>query len=111
MRLPSADGEVSLRTENRYLWRYTSLQGSAVQYSPVGHDGCSGARRRAVTLLPSSIRKLGVDVFDMKEGLTDYGIIMMLRLQNERMDGNLSRLFVNIFCFWVGLRKIIRRKA
>ena len=42
-----------------------------------------------ITLLPAGIDKLGVEVFyDMKEGLEDCDIVMMLRLQNERMDGN-----------------------
>jgi aspartate carbamoyltransferase catalytic subunit len=42
-----------------------------------------------MTLLPSGAEKLGVEVFhDMKEGLRDCDIVMMLRLQNERMQGN-----------------------
>ncbi len=42
-----------------------------------------------ITLLPSAIDKLGVEVYhDMKEGLDDCDIVMVLRLQNERMDGN-----------------------
>ena len=37
------------------------------------------------TLLPNSINKLGVKGFtNMREGLT-HAIVMMLRLQNERM--------------------------
>lgn len=40
------------------------------------------------TLLPAEVEKLGVHVFhDMKEGLKDVDVIMMLRLQNERMNG------------------------
>jgi len=40
------------------------------------------------TLLPSQVEKLGVHVFhDMEEGLKDVDVIMMLRLQNERMNG------------------------
>ncbi|MDP6926894.1 MAG: aspartate carbamoyltransferase catalytic subunit, partial [Rhodospirillales bacterium] len=40
-----------------------------------------------ITLLPSAIDKLGVEVYhDMKEGLDDCDIVMVLRLQNERMD-------------------------
>lgn len=50
-----------------------------------------GARVRAVapsTLLPSGIDKMGVEVFqDMREGLKGADIIMMLRLQLERMNG------------------------
>ena len=40
------------------------------------------------TLLPHSIERLGVNVFtDMKKGLDNCDIVMMLRLQNERMQG------------------------
>lgn len=40
------------------------------------------------TLLPTDVEKLGVQVFhDMKAGLKDVDVIMMLRLQNERMNG------------------------
>ncbi|SDK18550.1 aspartate carbamoyltransferase [Methylophilus rhizosphaerae] len=42
------------------------------------------------TLLPSGVEKLGVQVFhNMDEGLKDVDVIMMLRLQNERMSGAL----------------------
>ena len=40
------------------------------------------------TLMPSQIGELGVEVFDtMEEGLKDVDVVMMLRLQRERMDG------------------------
>ena len=40
------------------------------------------------TLLPAHVEKLGVQVFhNMNEGLKDVDVIMMLRLQNERMTG------------------------
>ena len=40
------------------------------------------------TLLPSGVEDLGVEVFhDMREGLADVDVVMMLRLQKERMDG------------------------
>jgi aspartate carbamoyltransferase catalytic subunit len=40
------------------------------------------------TLLPTDVEKLGVQVFhDMNAGLKDVDVIMMLRLQNERMNG------------------------
>lgn len=40
------------------------------------------------TLLPNDVEKLGVHVFhDMKAGLKDVDVVMMLRLQNERMSG------------------------
>ena len=42
------------------------------------------------TLLPAGVEKLGVQVFhDMKAGLKDVDVIMMLRLQSERMTGAL----------------------
>ncbi len=41
------------------------------------------------TLLPAGIENLGVEVFhEMKAGLADCDIVMKLRQQNERMDGN-----------------------
>lgn len=40
------------------------------------------------TLLPNEVEKFGVHVFhDMKAGLKDVDVVMMLRLQNERMSG------------------------
>jgi aspartate carbamoyltransferase catalytic subunit len=51
-----------------------------------------GAQVRVVapsTLLPSGIERLGVKVFrDMRSGLKDADIVMMLRLQRERMEGS-----------------------
>ena len=40
------------------------------------------------TLMPAGIDQFGVEVFeDMHEGLQDVDVVMMLRLQLERMDG------------------------
>ncbi len=40
------------------------------------------------TLLPACVEHLGVQVYhDMAQGLRDVDVIMMLRLQNERMQG------------------------
>jgi aspartate carbamoyltransferase catalytic subunit len=51
-----------------------------------------GARVRVIaprTLLPAGIERLGVEVFTtMREGLKDADIVMMLRLQRERMNGS-----------------------
>ncbi|ABC23985.1 aspartate carbamoyltransferase catalytic subunit [Rhodospirillum rubrum] len=51
-----------------------------------------GARVRVVgprPLIPSGIGELGVDIFhDMREGLRGVDIVMMLRIQMERMQGN-----------------------
>ena len=42
------------------------------------------------TLLPTEIERLGVTAFtDMDDGLSDIDVIMMLRLQLERMEGQL----------------------
>src|ERR1700735_4797637 len=50
-----------------------------------------GARVRVVgpsTLMPAGIGETGVEVFnDMRSGLKDADIVMMLRLQRERMSG------------------------
>jgi aspartate carbamoyltransferase catalytic subunit len=51
-----------------------------------------GARVRVVgppTLIPAAIERLGVEVFhDMGDGLAGCDIVMMLRLQTERMHGS-----------------------
>ena len=51
-----------------------------------------GARVRVIgprTLLPANVERYGVEVFhDMKAGLEGCDIVMMLRLQMERMQGN-----------------------
>src|SRR4051794_19686138 len=53
---------------------------------------CMGARVRVVapsTLLPTGMERFGVDVaHDMREGLDGADIVMMLRLQRERMNGS-----------------------
>jgi len=50
-----------------------------------------GARVRVIaplTLLPTAIDRMGVEIYtDMREGLRDADIVMMLRLQAERMQG------------------------
>jgi aspartate carbamoyltransferase catalytic subunit len=51
-----------------------------------------GARVRVIappTLLPPEVERMGVEVhYDMAEGLKDVDIVMMLRLQTERMRGS-----------------------
>ena len=51
-----------------------------------------GAEVRVIapkTLIPSKVEQMGVEVFtDMREGLKDVDIIMMLRVQLERMSGS-----------------------
>jgi aspartate carbamoyltransferase catalytic subunit len=42
------------------------------------------------TLMPAEVERLGVRVFhNMEEGLRGVDVVMMLRLQNERMNGAL----------------------
>ncbi len=63
-----------------------------------------GARVRLVappTLLPAAADRLGVEVHHhMREGLKDVDIVMMLRLQNERMQGTFVPSIREYFHFW-----------
>jgi len=65
---------------------------SRVARSNIALLNIMGARVRVVaprTLLPAEIERLGVEVFhDMPRGLADVDIVMMLRLQSERMNSN-----------------------
>jgi aspartate carbamoyltransferase catalytic subunit len=73
-----------------------------------------GARVRVVaprTLLPADIDRLGVDVFtDMNEGLDGADIVMMLRLQLERMTGAFVPSTREYFRFY-GLDRAKLRRA
>jgi aspartate carbamoyltransferase catalytic subunit len=64
---------------------------SRVARSNIHLLGIMGAHVRVVgppTLIPSMIDRMGVDIFhDMDDGLKDADIVMMLRLQSERMSG------------------------
>ncbi|WP_376767776.1 aspartate carbamoyltransferase catalytic subunit [Segnochrobactrum spirostomi] len=63
-----------------------------------------GAEVRVVapsTLLPSGIDRMGVRAFTrMKEGLEGADIVMMLRLQRERMDGSFVPSVREYFHYW-----------
>jgi aspartate carbamoyltransferase catalytic subunit len=65
---------------------------SRVARSNIALLNTMGAHVRVVaprTLLPAAIERLGVEVHtDMKKGLAGADIIMMLRLQTERMHGS-----------------------
>ncbi len=56
--------------------------------------GAMNVRTRAIapkTLLPRGIKSLCTEVFtDMEEGLKDVDVVMMLRLQRERVSGNMT---------------------
>jgi aspartate carbamoyltransferase catalytic subunit len=64
---------------------------SRVARSNIALLNTMGARVRVVaprTLLPAEVERLGVEVFhNMVDGLADVDIVMMLRLQSERMHG------------------------
>jgi aspartate carbamoyltransferase catalytic subunit len=63
-----------------------------------------GSRVRVVgppTLLPAEVDRLGAEPFtDMKKGLQDADIVMMLRLQKERMNRSLIPSFREYFHFY-----------
>jgi aspartate carbamoyltransferase catalytic subunit len=53
------------------------------------------------TLLPTDVERMGVRVFhDMEEGLKGVDVVMMLRLQNERMNGALLPSSQEYFKFY-----------
>ncbi|MGH6954350.1 MAG: aspartate carbamoyltransferase catalytic subunit, partial [Alphaproteobacteria bacterium] len=53
------------------------------------------------TLLPPAVARLGVEVFtDMRRGLEGCDIVMMLRLQSERMQGSFVPSVREYFHFW-----------
>lgn len=63
-----------------------------------------GAQVRVIappTLLPRDIDRFGVEVYgDMRQGLADVDIVMMLRLQRERMNGSYVPSVKEYFHFW-----------
>ncbi|MFO1038738.1 MAG: aspartate carbamoyltransferase catalytic subunit [Geminicoccaceae bacterium] len=63
-----------------------------------------GARVRVVappTLLPSGVDSFGVEAFtDMHRGLEDVDVVMMLRLQTERMQGSFLPSQAEYFHFY-----------
>jgi len=53
------------------------------------------------TLIPAEVEELGVEVFhDMRAGLKDADVVMMLRLQKERMQGGLVPSAREFFRFY-----------
>ncbi|MES2770891.1 MAG: aspartate carbamoyltransferase catalytic subunit, partial [Pseudomonadota bacterium] len=51
------------------------------------------------TLLPTALENLGVRVFhNLAEGIADCDVVIMLRLQNERMNGSLIPSAGEYFC-------------
>jgi aspartate carbamoyltransferase catalytic subunit len=75
-----------------------------------------GARVRVVaprTLLPAEIERMGVEVFhDMGQGLKGADIVMMLRLQTERMHGSFVPSIREYFHFFgLDTRKLAAAKS
>ena len=64
------------------------------------------------TLLPHDIERLGCRVYnDMREGLRGVDVVMMLRLQNERMQGSLLPSAQEYFkCFGLTQEKLALAK-
>ncbi len=88
--------EASTRTQSSFELAGKRL-GADVMHSRVARSNIlllniMGARVRVVapsTLLPRGIERMGVEVArDMREGLNGADIVMMLRLQRERMNGS-----------------------
>lgn len=77
---------------------------SRVARSNIALLGALGARVRVAgpsTLLPAAIDRMGVEVFtDMDEAVADADVVMMLRLQRERMDGGFVPSAREYFHFW-----------
>ena len=77
---------------------------SRVARSNIALLNIMGAHVRVVgprTLLPAQISCMGVEVFhDMARGLADVDIIMMLRLQTERMHGSFLPSIREYFHFY-----------
>ena len=80
------------------------IANSRVARSNIHLLGTLGTKIRLVcpsTLLPAAIDQMGVDVYtDMESGIADADIVMMLRLQTERMAGTETpsqREYFNLF--------------
>jgi aspartate carbamoyltransferase catalytic subunit len=64
------------------------------------------------TLIPAQVERLGVRVFnDMAEGVRDCDVVIMLRLQNERMNGALLPSAGEFFkCYGLNAEKLAHAK-
>ncbi len=83
--------QVKGRLEGLVIAICGDIMHSRVARSNIHLLGTMGAQVRVIappTLMPSEIDRLGVESFiDMRKGLKDVDIVMMLRLQMERMNG------------------------
>ena len=77
---------------------------SRVARSNIHLLGAMGAEVRLIappTLLPAEVGRLGVTVFhDMRKGLAGADVVMMLRLQRERMSGGMVPSAREFFRFY-----------
>jgi aspartate carbamoyltransferase catalytic subunit len=87
---------LTIRRAKKRLHRLTVAICGDIAHSRVARSnilllGKMKARIRLIgpaTLMPKGIAEWGVEVYeDMREGLKDADVVMMLRLQKERMDG------------------------
>jgi aspartate carbamoyltransferase catalytic subunit len=64
------------------------------------------------TLIPTAVERLGVRVFhDMAQGIQGCDVVIMLRLQNERMNGALLPSAAEFFkCYGLTVEKLARAK-
>jgi len=64
------------------------------------------------TLIPAAVERMGVRVFrDMQQGIRDSDVVIMLRLQNERMNGALLPSAGEFFkCYGLTAEKLARAK-
>ncbi len=74
-----------------------------------------GARVRLVgppTLVPGGFRALGVEIFhDLRSGLRGADIVMMLRLQRERMQGSFVPSLREYFALYGLTRRVLEEAA
>ena len=72
------------------LRRHPAFAGGALQHHPAQHAGRAGAGGGALRRCcpPASSASASRSHRDMREGLRDADIVMMLRLQRERMNGS-----------------------
>jgi aspartate carbamoyltransferase catalytic subunit len=88
---------------------------SRVARSNVGLLTMLGAQVRLVgppTLMPAGVERWGVEVFhDLRKGIDGAHVVMMLRLQTERMQGALAPSKREFFRFWGLDREKLARAA
>src|SRR5258708_3843381 len=96
--------ENSTRTRTSFEVAAKRLGADVINMDVASSSVRMGARVRVVgppTLMPTDIEKMGVEVhYNMKSGLKDVDIVMMLRLQTERMQGSFVPSISEYFHFF-----------